>query len=121
MRLKEENERAGLKQYNIVKFKNKIKLKPKQKKNLKKKRLWPLAPLLHGKQSGKTWHQRHISFSWALGSLQILMAPMKSQDNYLWQESYDKPRQCVENQRCYSADKGPYSQGYGHPGGHVRL
>ena len=49
MRLKEENERAGLKQYNIVKFKNKIKLKTKQKKNLKKKRLWPLAPLLHGK------------------------------------------------------------------------
>ena len=27
-----------------------------------------------------------------------------------WQESYDKPRQCVENQRHYSADKGPYSQ-----------
>ena len=30
-----------------------------------------------------------------------------------WQESYDKPRQCVEKQRHYSADKGPYSQGYG--------
>ena len=30
-----------------------------------------------------------------------------------WQESYDKPRQCVEKQRYYSADKGPYSQGYG--------
>ena len=27
-----------------------------------------------------------------------------------WQESYDKPRQCVERQRHYSADKGPYSQ-----------
>ena len=28
-----------------------------------------------------------------------------------WQESDDKPRQCVEKQRHYSADKGPYSQG----------
>ena len=37
------------------------------------------------------------------------------------QESYDKPRQCVEKQRCYTADKGPYSQGYGLPRGHVWL
>ena len=28
------------------------------------------------------------------------------------QESYDKPRQCVEKQRHCSADKGSYSQGY---------
>ena len=38
-----------------------------------------------------------------------------------WQESNDKPRQCVEKQRYYSADKGPYSQGYGLPSGHVQL
>ena len=38
-----------------------------------------------------------------------------------WQESYDKPRQCVIKQRHYSANKGPYSQGYGFPSGHVRL
>ena len=38
-----------------------------------------------------------------------------------WQESYDKPRQCVEKQRHYSANKGPYSQGYGLPSGHVWL
>ena len=36
-----------------------------------------------------------------------------------WQESNDKPIQCVEKQRHYSADKGPYSQGYGLPSGHV--
>ena len=29
--------------------------------------------------------------------------------------------QCLEKQRRNSADKGPYSQGYGLPGGHVRL
>ena len=37
------------------------------------------------------------------------------------QESYDKPSQCVEKQTHYSADKGPYSQGYGLPSGHMRL
>ena len=38
-----------------------------------------------------------------------------------WQESDDKPRQCVEKQRHYSVDKGPYSQGHGLPSGHVWL
>ena len=37
------------------------------------------------------------------------------------QENYDKSRQHVEKQRRYSADKGPYSQGYGLPSGHVWL
>ena len=37
------------------------------------------------------------------------------------QESYDKPRQCVEKQRCYTADKCLYSQGYGLPRGHIWL
>ena len=30
-----------------------------------------------------------------------------------WQESYDKPRQCVKKQRHHFANKGLYSQGYG--------
>ena len=38
-----------------------------------------------------------------------------------WQESYGKPRQCVENQRHYSANKSLYSQGYSLPSGHVWL
>ena len=38
-----------------------------------------------------------------------------------WQENYVKPRQCVEKVRHYSADKGPYSQGYGLPTGHIQL
>ena len=27
-----------------------------------------------------------------------------------WKENYDKPRQCIKNQRHHFADKGPYSQ-----------
>ena len=38
-----------------------------------------------------------------------------------WQKSDAKPRQCVEKQRHYSDDKGPYSQGYGLPSGHIWL
>ena len=36
-----------------------------------------------------------------------------------WQESYDKPRHCVEKQRQYPANKGPYSRGYGLPNDHL--
>ena len=36
-------------------------------------------------------------------------------------ESDNKPRQCVEKQRYYSADKGPYIQGYSLPSGHILL
>ena len=38
-----------------------------------------------------------------------------------WQESDDKPRQCVEKQRHNPANKGLYSQGCGLPSGHVWL
>ena len=38
-----------------------------------------------------------------------------------WQESNDKPRQYVQKQRHYSANKGPDRQGYGLLSGHVQL
>ena len=38
-----------------------------------------------------------------------------------YQESYEKHRQCVEKQRHYSANKGPYSQVYGLLSGHIQL
>ena len=38
-----------------------------------------------------------------------------------WQGSDDKPRECVEKQSHFSANKGLYSQGYGLPSGHVWL
>ena len=46
---------------------------------------------------------------------------MKSKAIASWQESYDRPRYYVEKWRHYSADKCPYSQGYGLPSGHVQL
>ena len=36
-----------------------------------------------------------------------------------WKESYDQPRQHIQKQRQYFANKGPSSQGYGFSCGHV--
>ena len=41
---------------------------------------------------------------------------------FSWKESYDQPRQHIQKQRHYFANKGPSSQGYGFTGfssGHV--
>ena len=38
-----------------------------------------------------------------------------------WQVGRDTPRQCVEKQRHHSADKCPYSQGYGLLSRHVQV
>ena len=38
-----------------------------------------------------------------------------------WKKSYDKPRQHIKKQRCYFANKGPYSQNYGFSSSHVQM
>ena len=38
-----------------------------------------------------------------------------------WKESYDQPREHIQKQRHYFANKGPSSQGYGFSSGHVQL
>ena len=67
------------------------------------------------------WKKCQISSYWAPKSLQMVTVAMKLEDNCFWQENVDKPRQYVEKQRHYYADKGPYSQGYCLPSGHVWL
>ena len=57
-------------------------------------------------------------FFWAPKSLQMVIAAMKLKDTP-WKESYDQPRQHIKKQRHYFANKGPSSQGYGFPSGHV--
>ena len=39
----------------------------------------------------------------------------------LWKESYDKPRQCIKNQRYHFSNKGPSSQIYGFSSSHVQM
>ena len=51
-------------------------------------------------------------------SLQMVIAAMKFKDTS-WKESYDQPRQHIQMQRHYFANKGPSSQGYGFSSSHV--
>ena len=52
-------------------------------------------------------------------SLQMVIAAMKLKDATPWKQSYDQPRQHIQKQRHYFADKGPSSQGYGFSSSHV--
>ena len=56
---------------------------------------------------------------WAPKSLQIVTAAIKLKDAYSWKESYDQPKQHIQKQRHYFANKGASSQGYGFSSGHV--
>ena len=48
----------------------------------------------------------------------MVIAAMKLKDAS-WKEGYDQPREHIEKQRHYFADKGPSSQGYGFSSGRV--
>ena len=47
------------------------------------------------------------------------LQPWKLKMLTLWEKYYDQPRQHIKKQRCYFADKGPSSQGYGFSSSHV--
>ena len=97
MKLKEESEKAEL------------------KLNIQNTKSWHRVPSLHGKQMGKQWKQCQTLFLGAPKSLQMVIAAMKLKDAYSLEEKFDQPRQHIKKQRCYFANKGPSSQGYGFP------
>ena len=69
---------------------------------------------------GKQWKQWLTLFFGAPKSLQMLTAALKLKDAYSLEESYDQPRQHIQKQRHYFANKGPSSQdGYGFSSSHV--
>ena len=49
----------------------------------------------------------------------MVIAAMKLKDAYSLEESYDQPRQHIQKQRHYFANKVPSSQGYGFSSSHV--
>ena len=55
---------------------------------------------------GKQWKHCQTLFLGAPKSLQMVIAAMKLKDTP-WKKSYDQPRQHVEKQRHYFANKGP--------------
>ena len=52
-------------------------------------------------------------FCWAPKSLWTVIAAMKLKLPAPWKKSYDKPRQCIKEQRHYFVNKGLYNQSYG--------
>ena len=65
---------------------------------------------------GKDWL---TLFFWATKSLRMVIAAMKLMTLAPWKESYDQPRQHIQKQRHYFANKGSSSQGYGFSSSHV--
>ena len=72
-----------------------------------------------GNRWGNSGNSVRLYFSGAPKSLQMGIAAMKLKDATPWKESYDQPRQNIQKQRHYFANKHPSSQGYGFPSGHV--
>ena len=68
---------------------------------------------------GKQWKQWETLFWGASKSLQMVTAALKLKDAFFLEKKYDQPRQHFTKQRCYFANKGLSSQGYGFSSSHV--
>ena len=101
MKMKEGSDKAGL------------------KLNIQKTKIMASGPITSWQIMGKQWKQGQTLFGGAPKSLQMVIAAMKLEDSYFWKESYDQPRQHIQKQRHYFANKGPSSQGHGFSSGHV--
>ena len=88
--------------------------------NIKKLRSWHPALLLDGKKKGGS--SDRFPFLRLQNHCGCWLQPWNQKMIASWRESSDRPRQHVEKQTHYSANKGLYySQGYGLPSGHTRL
>ena len=105
MRVKEESERASLR-LNIKKLRSCMASSP---------------PYYMANRRGKHRSSDRFPLLGLQNHCGWWLQPWNQKTIASWQESDDKPRQCVEKQRHYTADKGLYSQGYGPPRGHVQF
>ena len=101
MKVKEESEKVGL------------------KLNIQKTKIMASGPITLWQIDGKAMETVTDFFWGAPKSLQKLTATMKLKDACPQKKSYDQPRQHIQNQRHYFANKGSSSQGYGLSSGHV--
>ena len=97
MKVKEESEKVGL------------------KLNIQKTKIMASGPITSWQIDGETMET--VADFIFLGSK--ITAAMKLKDAYSLEGSYDQPRQYIEKQRHYFANKGLSSQGYGFSSGHV--
>ena len=101
MKVKEESEKVGL------------------KLNIQKTKIMASGPITSWQIDRETVETVSDFIFWAPKLLQMVTKAMKLKDTYSLEESYDQPRQHIQKQRCYFANKRPSSQGYGFSNGHV--
>ena len=101
MKVKEESEKVGL------------------KLNIQKMKIIASGAITSWEIDGETVETVTDFIFMGSKSLQMVIAAMKLKDAYSLEENYDQPRQQIEKQRHYFANKGPSSQGYGFSSGHV--
>ena len=103
MKVKEESEQVGL------------------KLNIQQTKIMASGPITSWEIDGERVETVETVSNFILGapkSLQMVTAAMKLKDTP-WKKSYDQPRQHIQKQRHYFANKGLASQGYGFSSGHV--
>ena len=103
MRVKDESEKASL------------------KPNIKKTNIMTSSPITSWQIEGEKV-ERVTDFPFLGSKITVdggWLQPWNQKTIASRQESDDKPRRCAEKQRHYSADKGPYSKGYGLSSGYV--
>ena len=103
MKVKEESQKVGL------------------KLNIQKTKIMASGPITSWQTDGETV-ETVADFIFLVKitakSLQMMISAMKLKDTP-WTESYDKPKQHIQKQRYYFANKGLSSQGYGFSSSHV--
>ena len=72
-----------------------------------------------GKESGRNWETGADTDRLLLLGRKATTSPDSRLKSAPWKKSYDQPRQHIQKQRRYFANKGPSSQGYGFSSGHV--
>ena len=99
MEMKEESEKVGL------------------KLNIQKTKIMASGPITSWEVDGETVETVSDFIFWSFKITAMVIAAMKTLTP--WKESYDQPREHIQKQRHYFANKGPSSQGYGFSSGHV--
>ena len=87
--------------------------------NIQKTKIMASGPITSWEIDGETVETVADFILGAPKSLQIVIAAMKLKDAYSLEGKLWQPRQHIEKQRHYFANKGPSSQGYGFSSGHV--
>ena len=101
MKVKEESEKAGL------------------KLNIQITKIIASGPITSWQIDGETVETVADYFSGLQNHCRWWLQPWNEKTLTPWKESYDQPRQHIQKQRHFFANKGPSSQGYGFSSGHV--